>query len=258
MKKIWGLFMIIVLALLIVGCTSESSDNTKEDKQSKHQVQKVTKKHEVGEIVTFGSYRQLVDSTEKQPIEWYVLSDDGNQMLLYSKYILDLQQFYSERTSVSWKDNLLREWLNNDFYDMAFTDDEKESIILTKLNNIDYIVGDYTTEDRVFLLAYKDLINSEYGFSTNHKEKSVNRRSAPTPYIVERMKIEFDHDISKNKTRTSYEKPSYVYALRSREDKEYRIDSVDSLGFVSRDNYLVNDSIFIRPAIYVKSGYFDD
>lgn len=116
----------------------------------------------VGDTVYFGTYEQDNNSENGQePICWYVLDEKDGKFFLFSKYILDVSIF-DDKSSV-WETSLIRKWLNNDFYNTAFTDGDKTDISTTILKNSDSgIYGDEKgadTEDKVFLLSIRDLKN---------------------------------------------------------------------------------------------------
>lgn len=70
-----------------------------------------------GDIVTFGEYEQDNDSSNgKEPIEWIVLYNEGGDVYLLSKYILDAQPFNTENT----KECSLDDWLKTTFSENAF------------------------------------------------------------------------------------------------------------------------------------------
>ncbi len=140
----------------------------------------------------FGSYPQQGESPE--PIEWMVLDKDENTALLLSKYGLDCKPFNNVDTDITWRDCDLRRWLNNDFFNSAFTETERKRIVETEINtsdNIDYSTpGCGVTVDKIFCLSIDEVY---YYFGANSKEKSetfngviieVNRARAcfPTAY----------------------------------------------------------------------------
>jgi len=104
----------------------------------------------VGNIVTFGTYPQTASGTDSTPIEWLVLDYDAanNHTLLISRYGLDAQQYSAKEESTLWETSSVRKWLNDEFYNVAFVNEEKQSIILTKLDN--------KTNDRLFLLSKQE------------------------------------------------------------------------------------------------------
>lgn len=66
--------------------------------------QKKDKKPEykMGEVIKFGNYPQDKDGTEK-PIKWIVMKNEGNQVLLLSKYVLDTKPYNKELEKVTWE-----------------------------------------------------------------------------------------------------------------------------------------------------------
>jgi len=116
----------------------------------------------VGDTVYFGTYEQDNNlENGQEPICWYVLDEKDGKFFLFSKYILDVSIF-DDKSSV-WETSMIREWLNNDFYNTAFSNDDKAAISTTVLKNSDVApygdAGGADTEDKVFLLSIRDLKN---------------------------------------------------------------------------------------------------
>ena len=105
------------------------------------------KNAKVGDYVKFGNYPQTEEG-DIQPIEWQVLSREGNKVLVISLHGLDAKRF--DEDSNNWANSEIRKWLNGEFYNKAFTDQEKKSI---KSSNL----PDVGTSDNVFLLSVKEL-----------------------------------------------------------------------------------------------------
>ncbi len=79
-----------------------------------------------GEPFFFGSYEQDNDPENgMEAIEWMVLESDGEQALLISRYGLDVQPYHTEDAEVTWETCSLRQWLNGDFLNAAFTREEQ-------------------------------------------------------------------------------------------------------------------------------------
>lgn len=141
---------------------------------------------EIGSYITFGGYEQNnVDSDGKEDIEWLVLDIKDGKALLTTKYILDCKAFndcHSDNNYyVTWETSTLRHWLNNEFFDTAFSENEKNYIpTVTVLadENPDYTDGNVfqgsDTEDKVFLLSVNEANNY---FSSDEK-----RKCEPTEY----------------------------------------------------------------------------
>lgn len=116
---------------------------------------------EVGERITFGSYPQGADGTVK-PIEWQVLDVQDGMALLISVYGLDAKPYNEYRIEdVSWETCTLRAWLNNDFMNTAFTEEEKTQIakttVINEYNPISGADSGNDTEDQMFLLSLEEV-----------------------------------------------------------------------------------------------------
>ena len=118
-----------------------------------------------------------------EPIEWRILSSEGDEALLVSEYILDEQTIYrtahdedgntvfdeegnpviididGNPTTRNYKDSLIREWLNTTFFDSAFSLGNS-SVLATTVDNSAASAGQSDnqhacedTQDKVFLLS---------------------------------------------------------------------------------------------------------
>ena len=95
-----------------------------------------------------------------EPIEWLVLDVSNGSALLISRYGLDAQAYHTVDTGITWANCTLRKWLNEIFYDEAFSQSEKQLINLTKVENPDNpeqgTPGGADTEDKIFLLSDRE------------------------------------------------------------------------------------------------------
>lgn len=111
---------------------------------------------EIGSYVTFGRYPQGEgENPAPEPIEWLVLANDGKTALLLSKYGLDCQPFHHEFKETNWRDCDLRKWLNNDFLNSAFSDQEQQRIAESVIYEIKPVYGKGCgkTRDKLFCLS---------------------------------------------------------------------------------------------------------
>lgn len=141
---------------------------------------------EIGEHINFGSY-------QGEEIEWRVLDVKDGNVLLLSEYGLDVQPFHETRGSdIAWEDCTLRQWLNDEFYESAFTDEEKEKMLLSTSEGFPehnsrvpggkYMYRERETEDHVFLLSYTELCH--YILDDNDDNVSDSKRLCyPTEYV---------------------------------------------------------------------------
>lgn len=119
----------------------------------------------VGQIFKFGHYEQNnIQNDGVEPIEWQVLDVQNDRALLVSRNALDFRAMNDHFTEMTWESSGMRQWLNHEFYDHAFTDDEKNQIITVRNSNPDNpqfgTYGGDITEDRVFLLSYEEIIKN--------------------------------------------------------------------------------------------------
>ena len=135
---------------------------------------------------------------ECSPIKWNVLENKNGTYTLLSSLLIDVHNYhndYSNRTigdskifSNNYKESSIRKWLNNDFFETAFainnqyiSDTNVENGVSTsKETNNQYICEN--TNDKVFLLSYKDYLKEEYGFDGDDTKKSKTRECKTTDY----------------------------------------------------------------------------
>lgn len=113
---------------------------------------------EVGDIVMFGSYEQDNSQTDgNEPIEWLVLEKEDGKALIISRYALDVMRYHELPEDVTWETCNLRNWLNNVFYQEAFSAGEqcliKESVVTSEDNNVFFTNSGNDTQDKIFLLS---------------------------------------------------------------------------------------------------------
>ena len=172
------------------------------------------------ETVKMGKYLQ--NGAEPEPVQWKVLGKENGKVLLLAENGLEALPFNKERKTVSWKESSIRQWLNEDFYDSAFSEAEKNSIL--------------GNEDKVFLL------------STDEVEKYLssleNRLCKPTALA------------RKHGAYTNGEGCS-AWWLRSSSGKYAQMDYLSSAGnFGSRTHYVDENILAVRPAIWVEDAFF--
>ena len=133
----------------------------------------------VGDIVYFGKYEQDNDASNgAENIEWIVLARAKDYYLVVSKYALDCKPYDEKFESVTWQTSSLRNWLNNDFLNKAFTEEEINQIPTVQVTadkNPSYSTNPgVATSDKIFLLSIKE---AEQFFATDKE-----RKCAPTAY----------------------------------------------------------------------------
>ena len=136
----------------------------------------------VGDYVFFGTYEQdNKTSNGKENIEWLVLDVVDGKALLISKYALASEKYNNTSTDVTWENCTLRTWLNYDFINSAFSDEEKTKISTVTVSahkNPDYKINPGNpTQDKVFLLS---IIEANRYFTSNEKRECKATACAET------------------------------------------------------------------------------
>lgn len=104
-----------------------------------------------------------------EPIKWRVMTVGESDVTAYSKLCLDYRHYHSGDMAY-WESCDLRDWLNGEFYNLAFSEENKTAItekeIENKNNRYSAASGGNNTEDRVWLLSYYEM-TEENGFVKN-------------------------------------------------------------------------------------------
>ena len=146
-----------------------------------------------------------------EPIDWRVL--DPATGLVMCETIIDSQPYsntiyYNRGASDSgysffndasytnyasdYETSSIRQWLNDDFYNTAFTDSEKKEINTTNLNNDGYytsigttgyeVLDSNSTNDKIFLLSHNEVRNSNFGFNSSYSAYDPARFAQGSDY----------------------------------------------------------------------------
>lgn len=121
------------------------------------------------------------------PIKWRVISEENGKLQLLSEYALAAQTF---GTTNDYSTSVVRKWLNETFYNEAFTDVEKTKVQLTEVDNSDATTASRTdnpfasttTKDYVYLMSYKEVTKVKYGFISSHDECDPAKYCEATEY----------------------------------------------------------------------------
>ena len=97
-----------------------------------------------------------------EKLQWTAVGTGVGTVLLVSDKVLMCRVFNGEENRyASWKNSSVREYLNGEFLNEAFTDAEREKIALTETSTAAFDTDAYetvneTAEDSVFLLSFKE------------------------------------------------------------------------------------------------------
>lgn len=202
-------------------------------------VQKL-KKADAGDTFTLGNYEQDGNIGNKaENIEWIVLGREENRVLVLSKYALDCVAYNSEFASSSWETCTLRSWLNDTFYNEAFSDVEKNIIDITTVTaDANPMFGTdpgKDTQDPMFLLS----VNEANEYVTDR----TIMQCEPTKYAVY------------GQVETDEVNGCCKWWLRSPGLNPADATAVGALGYIyGQGNYVFFDFYGVRPAMWIDLG----
>lgn len=197
----------------------------------------------VGDIIVFGAYEQDNNTSNgKELIEWLVLAKENNRVLVISDKALDCRAYQANSLGcATWEKCSLRKWLNNDFINSAFSDDEKVKIPTVTVSadkNPKYNTNPgNATKDKVFLLS---IVETEKYFTSDEARKCV-----PTEYAISNGAYTSD-------SYTKGGKATCCWWLRSPGDTRSSAASVSNVGSViSYGCHVHYVDRSVRPAMWI-------
>ena len=131
------------------------------------------------------------DYFKYESIKWRVLRYENSEAFLLSEAILDSQPYHSENEEIDWEKSSIRAWLNNEFINKAFSDEENKAINTVELINKDNskygTQGGKNTSDKLFLLSLSEVDETEeskeYGFWDKKTRKCKNDNFSEETYF---------------------------------------------------------------------------
>jgi hypothetical protein len=93
-----------------------------------------------------------------EPIRWRILEENDGEVLILCDSIIANMRF--DHSTNNYAESEIRAWLNEEFYNEAFNDLQKELIFTTTVDNSEC----EDTNDKVFLLSLAEATNPAYGF----------------------------------------------------------------------------------------------
>ena len=148
-----------------------------------------------------GYYIKNVYYFKYEPLKWRVLDASTGLVVCdsiidsqpYNNYILKAkaddkywgdsgQTYYAS----NWENSSLRAWLNNEFYNTAFSEMQQDRIKeLTRENKstLDSKYDSNPTSDKITLLSYNDVLNTSYGFSSYYNYDDTARLRKSSDYV---------------------------------------------------------------------------
>lgn len=191
------------------------------------------------ETMIFGGYygyKEGLDDTSLEDIEWYILAEEDGKMLLCSKEAIFFNKYYDSYAAITWENSDIRAKLNDTFYNTAFTEEEKQRICTTTVVNTDNPVtgtdGGNDTEDKVFLLSTEEV--DQY-FTSPTAKKCI---AWEYTWDLNSIKTYGEEHVCDWWLRSVGEEPEFAKCISHNENA---VDAQSS----------VNSVIGIRPAIWI-------
>ena len=194
----------------------------------------------IGSKVSFGTYYQN-DSKIKEDINWIVINKDLEKKtaLLISDKVLDTCPFSENYGDFTYDKSYLKKYLNEDFYNIAFNEYEKKSIVEVELEISDGQRDEYETfiktNDKVFVLSDMEILKYLTG--------KINKSTIATLY-ARGNEIEFSKDI-RNYGALSW------WARNNAKTSTNQVCIVDENGNIKSTKGTIR-TIGIRPCVWVK------
>ena len=199
---------------------------------------------DIGETIIFGEYDIDKDGKDKEEMEWIILDKEDDKILVVSKYAVAEKSYHTNSAEIDWSDCSLRKWLNDDFYNECFSQEDQEKIIKSNLINDDYSVRDPNTAE------FKD-----GGSPTEDFVFALSKTEAEEYLDIlakNRMKVPLKCYISKE-----YNSPEYGWSwLRgpgtNTKSAAYFADGPKGNVFIGENGKGVGDqTVLVRPAIWI-------
>lgn len=187
-----------------------------------------------------------------EPITWRVLDVQSDKTFLMADLVLDSLDYHystSNRTidgstvyANNYKESHIRSWLNDNFYNTAFNNEEKARILTTTVDNSAASTGNIpnncacaNTSDKVFLLSYAEATSATYGLSTDASRQLQSSAYAQSQGV--------NTDTSNGNSYWWLRSPYEGGGARNARDVHYN-------GFVSGDN-VSRTIIGVVPALWI-------
>lgn len=186
-----------------------------------------------GDIVTLGNYYG--------EIEWLVLDVKDDNLLLITLDCIDALPYNNERKKLTWENSDIRKWLNEDFIEMAFSEEEKDLILTTELENPDNkrnggAIGGNITEDKIFFLSHDEILK--------YFPNGLNIHTEPTARVEkELLKLNIDG------------RENWWWWTRSPGLGQDMATAVNGVTFgIADDGLVVSEKCGVRPAMWINKN----
>ena len=126
-----------------------------------------------------------------EPIKWRILESNNGEYIIITDKIIDGSVYYNSRYDRkiddeviypnNYKYSVIREYINNDLYNRAFNESQKNAIHVTEVDNSATSTQSKSnpfvcenTYDKMFLLSYKDVCSTYWKGTDENTLRSAN------------------------------------------------------------------------------------
>jgi len=221
MKKVIFTLLLLVLVLGLSACKHGKNEDVSAEGWA-----------DIGDIIQLGGF------------DWIVLHVEGDMVLVMSHYLLDILPYNVDVGDITWEHSTIRAYLNGEFFENTFNEQEKgrivEKLIANNENPVYGTPGGNDTLDRVFLPSYDEMIAFGGGFDDTLIEKSDNAHPAV---------------LDANRNNYFGAGIDDFFWLRSPgKETDRAINMCLVLGEVRIDGDDADEWVGIRPALWLKEG----
>lgn len=194
----------------------------------------------------YGGY--FGDSTYRyfkwERIKWRVLQNNGYTLFVVADRGLDCKNYNETWSSIiTWEKCTLRNWLNDTFYNIAFSNAEQRAVIGQNVINEDNpyynTEGGNDTKDKVYLLSIGESTELSYGFCEDYGTYSISRRVGISSYA---------QAMGAGNGNASW---GCIWWLRSPGDATYYTADVGNLGNVNVEGQRVYSDFAVTPVLHI-------
>lgn len=156
--------------------SSEQAETSKMTEDTGNKYADLFQNKNVGDRVFFGHMDSDIwdyvssDYEEESDVSWVIVDKKGSKVLLLSEYVVCEKRYNDDYEETCWEKSTLRHWLNSEFLNCTFNEEEKNLIVKSTLENYGFEFGENdvryphrenlpSTKDYVFLLSYEEMEN---------------------------------------------------------------------------------------------------
>lgn len=181
------------------------------------------------------------NNVEFGPFIWQVLDVQDGKALLITKDIVEKAVYHEKYESVTWETCTLRSYLNGEFLENNFSDEEKTKILEVTNTNPDNqwfeTSGGNDTQDKVFLLSVEEAVQYFGDSGQLNGGQQEHHYNIDDKYNSDRI--------------AQYDDENIWWWLRSPGNSSKFAATVTHKGIIEVGGYFVQTEFGIRPAVWI-------